>query len=94
MAAITIDLTDSIIAQLAEISERGGITAQDFIVSAIAEKIAQDDALSEFDAEANESYAELLRSGASIPLAEARRYFERRIAGEVVVSPTPKKFKS
>lgn len=94
MAAITIDLTDSIIAQLAEISERGGVTVHDLIVSAIAEKIAQDDALSDFNAEANESYAELLASGESIPLAEVRQYFERRIAGEAVASPVAKKFKS
>jgi len=50
--------------------------------------------LSDFDIEAAESYAELLTSGKSIPLAEVRHYFERRIAGEAVASPVPKKFKS
>lgn len=94
MATITIDLPDALTAQLAQISERSSVTAHDFIVAAIAEKIAQDDALSDFDVEAQESYAELLASGKSIPLADVRHYFERRIAGEAVASPVPKKFKS
>jgi len=93
MATITIDLSDTLTAQLAEVSERTSITAHDFIVEDIAAKIAQGNALSSFDAEADESYAELLASGESIPLAEVRQYFERRIAGETAASPVPKKFK-
>jgi len=38
MATITIDLPDTLTAQLARVSERASVTAHDFIVAAIAEK--------------------------------------------------------
>lgn len=82
MPAITIQLPDELFELLARAVELTHQDTHDFILQAIAERTANlstDDAL---DAEVEASYAEYFRSGESVSIEEARRHFDRRLAGD------------
>jgi hypothetical protein len=82
MPTISIQLSDELLEQLAEAVELSKLGTDDFLLLAVAEKIAQTKTQDTVNAEADASYAEYLKSGESISLEEVRRHFERRVAGD------------
>ena len=82
MSTTTIRLPEELKARVAAAARSEGTTAHGFILEAIAEKAAQVERLAEFDAQAEERYAALVRTGESIPWADMRRYLEARARGD------------
>ena len=91
MPTTTIRLTEDLKARVAAAARRSGTTAHAFILEAIAEKAAQEDARADFDAVAEERYARLVATGKTIPWKEMRGYLEQRLAGKSVKRPAARK---
>lgn len=89
MSTSTIELPSDLHQRICAAAQQAGLTAHDMILQAI------EDMLDRHDAEVQEDdrrEQELMQTGLSIPHAEVREYFERRIRGEDIAKPTPKKF--
>lgn len=91
MSTTTIRLPDDLKARVAAAAARSGTTAHGFILEAIAEKAAQEEMRTDFDAVAEARYARIAVSGETIPWQEMRGYLEDRLAGKVVQRPAPRK---
>lgn len=91
MGTTSIRLTDELKARVAAAAKREGTSANNFIVTAITEKADADERRAEFYAEADQRWAEFLRTGESIPWEEARRYFKALIAGKYAKPPVARK---
>ena len=91
MPTITIHVSEDLNERLADAVESSKLTAEDFILLSIADKLEQPASPDDFDVQTNSSYAEYLRSGESIPLSEVREYFESRIAGKTLQKPAFRK---
>ena len=93
MSTTTIRLPDGLRARVSRAAGRAGKTAHAFIVDAIAEKTEQAESRDEFLAIADERYAELTRTGKSVPWKEMRAYLEARVGGRKARRPTAKKLR-
>jgi len=93
MPTITIQVSEELNERLADAVENSKLTAEDFILLCIADKLERPATPDDIDAQTSASYAEYLRSGESIPLAEVREYFESRIAGKAMQKPVFRKTK-
>ncbi|MBK9020754.1 MAG: CopG family transcriptional regulator [Sulfuritalea sp.] len=71
-------------------AKRADTTAHGFILEAIAEKTAQEEPRAEFDAVAEDRYANIL-ARKTIPWQEMRGYLEDRLAGKAVKRPAARK---
>lgn len=91
MSTTTIRLPDDLKARVASAAERAGKTTHSFILEAIAEKAELEEQRTDFYAEADARFAEIVETGATIPWAEMRRYLEDRVAGKSVPHPVAKK---
>lgn len=91
MPTTTIRLPEELKARVAAAARSEGTTAHGFILEAIAEKAAQVERQAEFDAQAEERYAALVRTGESIPWADMRRYLEARAQGDNARPPVARK---
>ena len=87
MATTTIRLPDELKARIAAAAKRAGTSAHGFILDAIAEKTEQDERRADFDAVAEQRYADIVSSGKTIPWEEMRAYLEDRLAGKAVKRP-------
>ena len=87
----TIRLTEDLKARVAAAAKRSGTTAHAFILDAIAEKTAQEDARADFDAVAEERYARLVASGKAIAWEDMRACLEHRLAGKPARRPAARK---
>ena len=91
MSTTTIRLPDDFKTRIAVAAKRTGSTAHSFILDAIAEKIAQEEKLSNFNDLADTRYATIVSSGRTIPWDQMRGYLEDRLAGKKVSRPLPRK---
>lgn len=91
MSTTTIRLPEDLKLRLKQAAERSGTTAHSFIVEAIAEKTAQAERRSDFEAEADSRYAKIIASGKTIPWSEMRQYLEARAGGADAVHPGARK---
>jgi len=91
MTTTTIRLPKDLKARVAAAAERSGITAHGFILEAIAEKTRQAELKSDFDAVAEQRYANILSSGKTITWTEMRKHLEARIANKPAQRPTVRK---
>jgi predicted transcriptional regulator len=91
MSTTTIRLPQDLKERVARAAERAGVSAHSFIVDAIAEKAAQEEARTDFHATAEARYAALAASGKTVPWSEMRQYLERRVAGKKPVRPKARK---
>jgi predicted DNA-binding protein len=87
----TIRLAGELKARVAAAARRAGTTAHGFIVEAIAEKTADAERWSEFEAEAERRYATLVSSGRTVSWKAMRKYLEDRAAGSRPRRPAAKK---
>ena len=91
MSTTTIRMTDDLKTRVAAAAKRAGTTPHDFILDAIAEKTAQDELRSNFDATADARLAGIAASGKTIPWASMRDYLEARLAGSPARRPAARK---
>ena len=91
MSTTTIRLPQELKERVARAAERAGVTAHSFILDAIAEKAAQEELRSDFNATAEQRFAQIVASGKSIPWDEMRQYLERRMAGKKPARPKARK---
>ena len=86
----TIRLPEELKARIASAAERAGKTTHSFILEAIAEKAELEERRADFDAEANARFANIVKSGKTIPWDDMRHYLEERLAGKQVARPVAK----
>lgn len=91
MPTTTIRLPEELKARVAAAAKSEGTNAHAFILEAIAEKAAQVEQQAEFDARAEERYANLVRTGESIAWTDMRRYLEARMQGDTAPAPVARK---
>jgi predicted transcriptional regulator len=91
MSTTTIRLSDDLKVRVADAAKRAGTTAHGFILDAIAEKTEQAERRADFDAVAEDRYAEIISSGKTIPWNDMRKYLEARVAGKAVKRPVARK---
>ncbi len=91
MSTTTIRLPDELKARVAEAAEQAGTTSHNFIIEAIAEKADLAAQRADFEAVADQRYAEFLETGLSIPWEEARTYLLDRLAGKTSKRPVARK---
>lgn len=90
----TIRLPEELKARIASAAERAGKTTHSFILEAIVEKAELEEQRADFDAEANARFAEIVKSGKTIPWSEVRHYLEERLIGNQVPRPAAKKIRT
>jgi predicted transcriptional regulator len=73
MSTTTIRLPDDLKARVTEAAKRTGNTAHAFMLEAIAEKTEQAERRTDFAAQAEQRYAEIVSSGETIPWSEMRK---------------------
>lgn len=94
MSTTTIRMPDDLKTRVAAAAAHAGVTPHNFILAAIAEKTAQEERYGDFNAVAEQRYANMIASGQTIPWAEMRSYLEQRLAGKTdAVKPTAKKLR-
>lgn len=94
MPTTTIRLPDDLKTRVAAAAAHAGVTPHNFILAAIAEKTAQEERYGDFNAVAEQRYANMIASGKTIPWAEMRGYLEQRLAGKTdAAKPTAKKLR-
>jgi predicted transcriptional regulator len=91
MPTTTIRLPEDLKTRVALAAKHAGTTTHAFILEAIAEKTAQEERRTDFDAEAEARYARIVASGKTISWKEMRHYLEARIAGKPVKRPSARK---
>jgi predicted transcriptional regulator len=91
MTTTTIRLPEDLKDRVAAAAKRSGTSAHGFILEAIAEKTQQAELSAEFDALAEQRYANIVASGKSVPWAEMRKYLEVRVAGKPARRPVARK---
>lgn len=91
MTTTTIRLPAELKARVAAAAKRSGMTAHGFILEAIAEKTQQAELRADFDAVAEQRYAEILATGKTLSWAEMRKYLETRVAGGPAKRPVARK---
>ncbi len=91
MSTTTIRLPNDLKYRVSEAAKRAGTTAHGFILEAIAEKTAQDEYRSDFEAEAESRYARIIASGETVLWDDMRNYLKAKIAGKRVSAPKSRK---
>lgn len=91
MTTTTIRLPEDLKARVATAAKRSGTTAHAFILEAIAEKTQQAELRADFDAIAEQRYANIVTSSKTISWTEMRKYLEARVAGESAKRPVARK---
>lgn len=91
MSTTTIRMPEALKARVAVAAKRAGTTAHGFILEAIAEKAEQEELRADFDAVAEQRFADIVASGKTVSWQEMRGYLEARIAGKTVARPQARK---
>lgn len=93
MSTTTIRLEEQLKARLALAADRAGTTAHAFILGAIEQVVEQSELEAEFHAVADERWANLLKTGKSIPWEDASAYLAARARGERPRKPAARELK-
>ena len=91
MSTTTIRLPQDLKERIARAAERAGVSAHSFILEAIAEKAAQEEASSDFHATAETRFETIAASGKTVSWVEMRQYLEQRVTGKKAVRPKARK---
>ena len=91
MTTTTIRLPEDLKARVAIAAKRSGMTAHGFILEAIAEKTQQAELRADFDAVAEQRYADIVSSGKTISWTEMRKYLEASVSGKSARRPVARK---
>lgn len=91
MSTTTIRLPAELKDRLAQVAKRSGSTSHALILDAIAERVEAEERRNEFHELAEKRFAEIAKSGNTIPWDEMKTYLQRRVAGQSVKRPKPGK---
>lgn len=91
MGTTTIRLEEDLEARIAAAAAREGMSAQAFILDAIAQTVERSDCDDEFQRNAEERLAMLRETGQSVAFDEARAYLEARAQGRRPARPSARK---
>ena len=91
MSTTTIRLPEELKQRVRLAAERSGTTTHGFILQAIMEKAEQEALRQDFNETANQRYAGIVASGATIPWQEMRRYLEQSVEGQRPSRPAARK---
>jgi predicted transcriptional regulator len=91
MATTTIRVDDDLKARITAAAERAGKTAHSFMLDAISQTLAQDEADAEFERIADERWAKLMATGETVPWDDAKAWIEARSRGERRGRPVARK---
>lgn len=91
MPQITITFSDQLYQQIAAAVEGQTLSAEDFILLAIAQRITS---LPRTDPHDDASYAQYLRTGLAVPATEILDYYKNRIEGKASPEPAFRKMGS
>jgi len=94
MSTTSIRMPEDLKARVAAAAKRCDTSTHGFILGAIAEKAAQEELRADFDAVAEDRYANIVASRKTIPWQEMRGYLEDRVAGKAVKRPVARKLAS
>ena len=90
MATTTIRIEEELKGRVAAAANVSGKTTHAFILEAIAHKVEQIEADTEFNRLADERWTKVLATGQTIPWADAKSYLEARSRGEKPLKPSAK----
>ena len=90
MSTTSVRLPDKLKRRVARAAKQAGTTAHGFILEAIAEKTEMAERRNEFEQLAKSRLAEVLATGETVSWSEARRYLEKRAAGQKSTRPAHK----
>lgn len=82
MTTTTIRLSEELKARMAAAAKCSGTTTHGFILEAIAENTQQAEFMADFDAVAEQRYANIVSCGKTIPWGEMRKFLVARVAGK------------
>jgi len=91
MSTTTIRLPDELKARVARAAERSGTTSHGFILEAIEQKAALEEARVDFHDQAQQRYENIVATGKGVAWADMRRYLEQRSAGKPAPRPAARK---
>lgn len=89
MSTSTIELPSDLHQRICAAAQQAGLSAHDMILQALEDLLDRQDAEVQEDDHREQA---LRQTGMSIPHADVREYFERRMRGEDVAKPITKKF--
>jgi len=87
MSTTTLRIEDELEARIAAAARRSGKSSHDFMRDAIEQTVAQSELDEAFHRDADESLAEFLATGKSVPWEEAKAWLEARAKGETPPHP-------
>jgi predicted transcriptional regulator len=82
MTTTTIRIDDDLKRRVADAAERAGKTSHAFIMDAIRDTVEQAERQADFHRVADERWARVARTGATVPLEEAEAYLDALARGE------------
>lgn len=87
MSTTTLRMPDELKARIADVAKRTGVSAHHFMLTAVAEKTEQEERRAEFNALAEQRYAEIIETGETLNWHEVREYLQARILGQQLPRP-------
>ena len=91
MSTTTIRLPAALKTTVAKAAKRAGTTPHNFMLEAIADKAKLVDARSDFIAQAEARYADIVESGKTISWPEMQQHLKLHAAGKKSIRPVSKK---
>jgi predicted transcriptional regulator len=91
--AVSLRVPDDVKKRIAKLARQQDVTPHGYMLEAIREKVALEEAKLAFRAEAERRLARMKKSGAGIPAEEVFEYLKQRAAGSKVKRPKPRKLR-
>lgn len=91
MSTTTIRLEEQLKARIAQAAARAGKSPHAFILDALANTVEHDEIDAELHRAAEERWANIQRTGATVPWSEAKAYIKARAAGKKAARPAARK---
>lgn len=89
--AVSLRVPPEVKRKVARLAEEQDTTSHAFMLEAIREKVAADEARAAFHAEGRRRLARMKKTGLGIPVEETLAYFRDRAAGKNPQRPRPRK---
>ena len=89
--AVSLRVPPEVKKKVARLAQAQETTSHAFMLEAIREKVAADEAQAEFHEEGWRRLARMKRSGLGIPADDVFEYLERRARGKAAVRPKPRR---
>ena len=91
MSTTTIRLPTELKDRLAQVAKHIGSTSHALILDAIADRVEAEEHRNEFHEVAEKRFAEIAKSGETVPWDEMQSYLQARVAGQSAKRPKSRK---